>query len=79
MVAVRPWPNTAKETRDQAAEEAATAIRALRPMVYGESLAEREVLRRQAIALVSLQQIARLLESMGAPTSPLLEVPRCRN
>lgn len=67
----RPWPNTAKEARDRAAEAAVAGIRALEPVVEGErSYTETERLRREALALNSLQTIARLLESVGACTRP---------
>lgn len=68
MTASRPWPNDAKEARDRAAEEACRIIRALRPLVNGETMTITETLRRQAIALDAAQTIARLLEAMGAQT-----------
>ena len=67
----RPWPNNAREARDRAAEAAVAGIRALEPVVEGErSYTETERLRREALALNSLQTIARLLESVGACTRP---------
>lgn len=70
----RPWPNRAKEARDRAAEEAVAGIRALKPLVFEErNFTETERLRRAARALSALQQIARLMESQGAPTRPELE------
>lgn len=70
MTDARPWPNAAKETRDRAAEEAVRGQRALRPLVAGEAFDRTETLRRLAVALDALQQIARFMESAGAPTRP---------
>ena len=68
----REWPNHQKEARDQAAEEAVTIIRMLKPLVMGErSFSETESLRRIATALICSQKIARLMEGAGAPTSPI--------
>ena len=65
----RDWPNNAKEARDRSSEEAQRGITALRPMLQG-SVTETERVRRVAIALDSLNTIARLLESVGAQTRP---------
>ncbi|MDY6877339.1 MAG: hypothetical protein SWK90_14205 [Chloroflexota bacterium] len=71
MTIPRPWPNWAKEARDRAAEEAVRGMRALRPLVEGKMAFDRtEVLRRQAITLDALQQVARFLEGVGAQTRP---------
>jgi hypothetical protein len=68
----RPWPNTAKETRDQAASAAVAGIRALEPILTGTApMNETERIRREAIALNALQRIARLLEGAGAQTTAL--------
>lgn len=66
----REWPNFAKEARDQAAEHACKGIRVIRPILEGEQYDRGEVIRRLAIALDSLQMIARLLEAVGAQTRP---------
>ena len=64
----RPWPNVAKEQRDQAAEKSAEGIRALAPVVAGErAMTETERLRREAIALSALQTIHSLMQGAGAP------------
>jgi len=42
----------------------------LRPLVRGEQFDRTETLRRQAIGLDALGTIARLMESLGAPTKP---------
>lgn len=65
----RLWPNLAKECRDRASEEACRGLRALTPLLEGGATREEEI-RRIAIAIVSLQTIARLLESVGAQTRP---------
>lgn len=65
----REWPNLAKEVRDRAAEEACKGIRSLAPLLEGDKTKEEEI-RRICIAIVSLQTIARLLESVGAQTRP---------
>jgi hypothetical protein len=70
MTDPRPWPNAAREARDRAAEEAVRGQRALRPLVAGERFDQTDTLRRLAVALDALQQIARFLESVGAPTRP---------
>jgi hypothetical protein len=67
----REWPNVAKEVRDQAAEAAVEGIRMLTPVVEGKEMTETEKLRRMALALNRLMKIARLLESVGAPTRAL--------
>lgn len=67
----REWPNVARDARDRAAEAAVMAIRALEPVVVGSRpMTETERLHRAAVALNALQTIARLLESVGAPTRP---------
>jgi hypothetical protein len=64
----REWPNVAKEQRDQAAEAAVTALRALRPVVTGErEMSETERLRREAQALTAVQTILMLMAAAGAP------------
>jgi len=70
MTEQRPWPNLAKEARDRAAEEAIRGQRALRPLVAGEAFDRTETLRRLAVALDAFQQIARFMETSGAPTRP---------
>jgi hypothetical protein len=70
MTEARQWPNVAREARDRSAEEAIRGQRALRPLVAGETFDRTDTLRRQAIALDALQQIARFMESVGAPTRP---------
>lgn len=65
----REWPNNAREVRDRASEEAVRALRALQPLLE-RSTTQEELIRRIAIALDATQTIARLLESVGAPTRP---------
>lgn len=67
----REWPNLAREARDRTAEEANEAIRVLKPLIRGDALTREEVIRKQAIALDSVQTIIRLMESVGAPTRPI--------
>ncbi len=69
MTQVRPWPNVARAERDEAAMQAVRGQRALRPLVEGSRFTSEEVLRRQAIALDSLQTIHRLMQQAGAPTT----------
>lgn len=66
MTRAREWPNSARWARDCAAEDAVTGIRALRPLVEGGSFTREEVLRRQAVALTALYDIAQALGSIGA-------------
>jgi hypothetical protein len=68
--APREWPNVAKEARDRAAESAVEGIRALEPFTTDRPMTENERTRRVFVALNALQRIARLLESVGAPTRP---------
>ncbi len=69
MTQPREWPNNAKEARDRAAEEAARALRALRPLLERDHT-EIERLRRLAVAIDAMQTILRLLEKEGAQTRP---------
>lgn len=66
MTKPREWPNSAAWARDCAAQDAVAGIRALRPLVAGEQFTREEVLRRQAIALGALYEIAQRLASAGA-------------
>lgn len=63
------WPTNAAEARDRAAEEANRGLKMLVPMLEGGQT-EAEKVRRLAIAINSLQMIARLLEGAGAQTRP---------
>ncbi len=63
----RPWPNQAKEARDQAAEAAVRAMRALEPVVSERIITETERLRRESEALIAIQKVLGLLVQMGAP------------
>ena len=69
MTQAREWPNSAKEARDRAAEEAARALRAIEPLLE-KDVSELEKVRRLAITTNSLQTILRLLEKVGAQTRP---------
>jgi len=69
----REWPNKMKEYRDQAAENACDGIRVLLPLLENGSYDREEELRRIGIALYCLQNIARLLESAGASTEPIIK------
>ena len=74
MPNAREWPNKAKEARDRSAETAVAGMRALRPIIKGAQLSSEEQIRRVAQAQTSLQQIARIMESVGAKsTDPLSE------
>jgi hypothetical protein len=61
----------ARDARDRAAEAANAAIVSLGPLVLGETTTPEDRLRRMATALHSLHMIARLMESVGAPTRPV--------
>jgi hypothetical protein len=56
--------------RDRAAEAAVEGIRALEVFTTDRVITENERMRRVFVALNALQRIARLLESVGAPTRP---------
>lgn len=66
----REWPNHCKEIRDRAAENACDGIRALEVFLTERPLSEAERMMRIMRALNALNKIARLLESVGAPTRP---------
>lgn len=71
MTKPRDWPNRAREARDRAAEELQRAARQLGPVISGDlRLDTTEALRRQAVALLSIQTALRHLESVGAQTRP---------
>jgi len=71
MTKRREWPRGMAEIRNQAGELAMEGLRALEPLVEGESSFDRtELLRRQARAAACLQRIAWLLASIGAPLRP---------
>jgi hypothetical protein len=63
------WPTNAAEARDRASEEANRGLKMLVPLLDGGQT-ESEKVRRLAIAINSLQTIARLLEGVGAQTRP---------
>jgi hypothetical protein len=65
----REWPNIAAEARDRASEEADAGRRALLPLLNRQEL-DPETTRRVALAAISLTNINRLLESVGAQTRP---------
>lgn len=68
----RPWPNQAKEARDQAAEAAIRAIKALEPIVYRErEFTESERIDREWKALMAAQKIFTLLMQAGAPVKAI--------
>lgn len=70
MTNARPWPNAAASARDRAAEEANRGLRALRPLLEDRVVTREENTRRAAVAIDSLQTIARLMEQSGAQTLP---------
>jgi hypothetical protein len=70
MTHPREWPNAAANARDKSAEAALCGIRALRPLIMGQQFDRTEQLRRIAVALDSLQTIARHMEFVGAQTRP---------
>ena len=71
MTKPREWPYKAADARDRAAEELQRAVRELSPIVTQELRFEpTELLRRQAVALLSIHTALRHLESVGACTRP---------
>lgn len=62
-----PWPYQSKEQRDRAAEAAVAGIRALQPVLGDLPLTSEERLRRVAVALTKLHEVAFLLKDAGAP------------
>jgi DNA-binding Xre family transcriptional regulator len=65
MTKNRPWPNNAKDARDDAAAEACKTVKILSPILEREMTRE-ELYRRIGIAINSNQYIARLLMEVGA-------------
>jgi len=70
----REWGNVARGSRDRSAELAVEGIMALKPLLDEKMLTEAERTRRIGKAMMCLQQIARILESVGACTSPVSEL-----
>lgn len=68
MTKRRDWPNAAAWARDDAATDMVLAIRALTPLVEGQSFDRTETLRRLAVALASVQHALLCLERAGAKT-----------
>ncbi len=66
MTKQRAWPNNAAWIRDTAAEKAVEGIRALRPLIDGDTFTREETLRRQVKGYVALQDVLSLLSSVGA-------------
>lgn len=69
MTAPRDWPNKAVAARDRTAETAVAGIRALRPLINGAQLSNEDIIRRAAQTSLHLQQIARMMESVGAKST----------
>lgn len=69
MTKPRPWPDSAKDARDNAAEEISLALHVLYEIVSsnGSSQQSKDGL---AISIYSLQNALRWLESVGAQTKP---------
>lgn len=68
MTPPRPWPNDCKEARDRAAEKAVEIVKLLDPITGEIPVAKEEIMRRVGKALLAADQIARLLEAVGAQT-----------
>jgi hypothetical protein len=67
MTRPMPWPYQSKEARDRAAEAAIAGIRALQPIIGDLPITSEERLRRSAVAITKLHEIAFLLKEVGAP------------
>jgi len=64
----KDWPYIAADARDRAAETALEGYKTLEPLLETEM--DTEKMRRIARTLLSLELIARLMESVGANTRP---------
>lgn len=71
MTTPRDWPNNAAEARDRAAEYAEEAQRELRPIIAGANLTAEDRMRRIGLVNSNLKDILRMMECVGAKTSPL--------
>lgn len=71
MTTPRDWPNNAAEARDRAAEYSVEAQRELRPIIAGVHLTDEDKMRRVGLVMANLLEITRMLEAVGAKTSPL--------
>ncbi len=71
MTAPRDWPNNAAEARDRAAEYSVDAMRQLEPIIEGMHLTDEDKMRRIGVVAVRLVEITRMMEAVGAKTSPL--------
>ena len=71
MTTPRSWPNNAAEARDRAAEYSVEALRELRPIIAGTRVTEADQMRRVGLAVSYLAEITRMMEAVGAKTSPL--------
>lgn len=67
MTKPRPFPNNAKEARDQAAEGINNIIRIVRPLIKHN---DQVVVVRAGMILDQAQNALRHLESVGAQTRP---------
>lgn len=68
MTARREWPNSAREARDRAAEEAQATLTALQPLL--KRTTDPVELAAVAIAVNHTQTALRHLEAAGAQTRP---------
>ena len=71
MTTPRDWPNSAAEARDRAAEYSVEAMRERRPIIDGMHITDEDKMRRVGKANALLGDITRMLEAVGAKTSPL--------
>ena len=69
MTAPKRWPYQVKHLRDSAAEELATADRALGALLNGGQLTESERIRLTARVALNIKQALRCLEAAGAQTN----------
>lgn len=70
MTQAREWPNAAKEARDQTAEHAQAASKALRPLIEQPQSDPAFVISSVAKAMYHTQLVLRLMEGVGAQTRP---------
>jgi hypothetical protein len=66
----RPWPNAAREARDEAAQLIQEAVTALRPLQEERPILREEIYVRTYKAEARLQRALRWLESVEACTKP---------
>lgn len=74
MTVARTMPNNCIAAINRSAELAVAGKMSLRPIIFGKSNTQEEMIRRVAMAQSNFEHIARILERIGAKsTDPIAE------